>query len=119
MIPGAETDPAMLAFVSGVFAIAAWAKAWCRARTRRTSSPTASAVSSAAPSQKMMVEDDFTIEEVDALTGPLIGLPNSASFRLLDIVGLDVWAFVGRISTKPFRTIPGASVSCRRFSEER
>ena len=42
-----------------------------------------------------MVEEDFTIEEVDALTGPLIGLPNSASFRLLDIVGLDVWAFVG------------------------
>ncbi len=42
-----------------------------------------------------MVEDDLTIEEVDALTGPLIGLPNSASFRLLDIVGLDVWAYVG------------------------
>ena len=30
------------------------------------------------------MEDDYTIEEVDALTGPLIGLPNSASFRLLD-----------------------------------
>jgi 3-hydroxyacyl-CoA dehydrogenase len=44
---------------------------------------------------KTMVEEDFTIEEVDALTGPLIGLPNSASLRLLDIVGLDVWAFVG------------------------
>src|ERR1035441_455017 len=44
---------------------------------------------------KTMVEEDFTIEEVDALTGPLIGLPNSASFRLLDLVGLDVWAFVG------------------------
>ncbi|MFN3325284.1 MAG: 3-hydroxyacyl-CoA dehydrogenase/enoyl-CoA hydratase family protein [Bryobacteraceae bacterium] len=45
---------------------------------------------------KIMVEDDYTIEEVDALTGPLIGLPNSASFRLMDIVGLDVWAYVGR-----------------------
>jgi 3-hydroxyacyl-CoA dehydrogenase len=32
---------------------------------------------------------------VDALTGSLIGVPNSASFRLLDLVGLDVWAFVG------------------------
>ena len=42
-----------------------------------------------------MVEEDFTVEEVDALTGSLIGLPNSASFRLLDLVGLDVWAFVG------------------------
>ena len=37
----------------------------------------------------------YTVEEVDAITGPLIGLPKSASFRLLDIVGLDIWAFVG------------------------
>jgi 3-hydroxyacyl-CoA dehydrogenase len=42
-----------------------------------------------------MIEEDFSIEEVDALTGSLIGVPNSASFRLLDLVGLDVWAFVG------------------------
>ena len=33
---------------------------------------------------------------MDALTGPLIGLPKSASFRLLDIVGLDVWVHVLR-----------------------
>jgi 3-hydroxyacyl-CoA dehydrogenase len=45
---------------------------------------------------KYLVEGDYTIEEVDALTGPLIGLPNSASFRLLDIVGLDVWSYVGK-----------------------
>jgi 3-hydroxyacyl-CoA dehydrogenase len=46
--------------------------------------------------QSAMVEGDYSVEEVDALTGSLIGLPNSASFRLLDIVGLDVWAFVGQ-----------------------
>ncbi len=45
--------------------------------------------------QKFMQEGDYSIEEVDTLTGALIGLPNSASFRLLDLVGLDVWAFVG------------------------
>jgi len=44
--------------------------------------------------QNLTVEMDFTIEEVDALTGSLIGLPKSASYRLLDIVGLDVWAHV-------------------------
>jgi len=44
--------------------------------------------------QNLTVEEGFTIEEVDALTGPLIGLPKSASYRLLDIVGLDVWAHV-------------------------
>jgi 3-hydroxyacyl-CoA dehydrogenase len=39
-------------------------------------------------------EDGYTIEEADALAGPLIGLPNSASFRMLDLVGLDVWGEV-------------------------
>lgn len=41
-------------------------------------------------------EFDFSVEEVDALTGPLIGVPKSASFRLLDVVGLDVWVHVLR-----------------------
>ena len=45
---------------------------------------------------RITVEDGYTIEEVDALTGSLIGLPNSASYRLMDIVGLDVWAHVAR-----------------------
>ena len=30
------------------------------------------------------------------MTGPLIGMPKSASFRLVDIIGLDVWAQVLR-----------------------
>lgn len=45
---------------------------------------------------KLTEECDFTVEEVDALTGPLIGLPKSASFRLVDIIGLDVWVHVLR-----------------------
>lgn len=45
---------------------------------------------------RITFEDDWTVEEVDAITGPLIGLPNSASFRLLDIVGVDVMYFVSR-----------------------
>src|SRR5580698_503199 len=44
---------------------------------------------------KITAEGGYTVEEVDAITGSLIGLPNSASFRLLDLVGLDVWSFVG------------------------
>lgn len=45
---------------------------------------------------RLMMEGDYTIEEVDELTGPLIGLPRTASFRLLDLIGLDVWAAVLR-----------------------
>jgi len=46
--------------------------------------------------QQLTVEGDYSIEEVDLLTGKLIGLPKSGSFRLLDIVGLDIWAHVTR-----------------------
>jgi len=37
---------------------------------------------------------DYTIEEVDAIAGPLIGRPKTAAFRLIDLVGLDVSASV-------------------------
>jgi 3-hydroxyacyl-CoA dehydrogenase len=43
---------------------------------------------------RAMQEDGYTIEEIDALTGPAMGLPKSATFRTLDIVGLDVLAHV-------------------------
>ncbi len=36
----------------------------------------------------------FSIEELDALTGPAVGLPKSGTFRTLDLVGLDVFAHV-------------------------
>ena len=38
--------------------------------------------------------DGYTIEEIDTLTGPAMGLPKSATFRTLDIVGLDVLVHV-------------------------
>ena len=43
---------------------------------------------------RIMQDEDFTIEEIDALTGPAMGLPKSATFRTLDLVGLDVLAHV-------------------------
>lgn len=41
---------------------------------------------------RTMVELDMTVDEVDALTGPLIGRPKSATFRTADIAGLDIFA---------------------------
>ena len=38
----------------------------------------------------LMVEEGYTIDEVDAITGPPMGRPRSATFRLGDIIGLDV-----------------------------
>ena len=38
----------------------------------------------------LMLEEGYTIDEVDAITGPPMGHPRSATFRLGDIIGLDV-----------------------------
>ena len=38
----------------------------------------------------LMLEKGYTIDEVDAITGPPMGRPRSATFRLGDIIGLDV-----------------------------
>jgi len=37
---------------------------------------------------------DMTVEEVDKLTGPVIGRPKSATFRTVDVVGLDTLVHV-------------------------
>ncbi len=42
-----------------------------------------------------ILENGYSVEEVDALTGPLIGHPKTATFRLIDLVGIDVWEHVG------------------------
>lgn len=39
-------------------------------------------------------EMGMTIEEVDSLTGPILGRPKSATFRTCDVVGLDTLAHV-------------------------
>ena len=93
LIPGPDTRPELLAFAAD----------YCDRRLGKGVVPCkdtpnfiANRIGSFFGStvQMLTVEQDFTIEEVDFLTGPLIGLPKSASYRLIDIVGLDVWAHV-------------------------
>ena len=43
---------------------------------------------------RVMLEGGYSIEEVDAMTGPVVGRPKSASFRTTDIVGLDTALYV-------------------------
>ena len=42
-----------------------------------------------------ILENGYTVDEVDTITGPLIGRPKTATFRLIDLVGIDVWQHVG------------------------
>jgi 3-hydroxyacyl-CoA dehydrogenase len=41
-----------------------------------------------------VADDEFTIEEIDAITGPAIGRPGSATFRTLDLAGVDILGHV-------------------------
>jgi 3-hydroxyacyl-CoA dehydrogenase len=41
-----------------------------------------------------IVENGYGVEEVDAMSGPFVGNPKTGTFRLLDLVGLDVAAGV-------------------------
>ena len=39
---------------------------------------------------QLVASGAYTIEEVDAITGPVIGRPKSATFRTLDLAGIDI-----------------------------
>jgi len=43
---------------------------------------------------RLMQEMDLSIEDVDALTGQALGWPRSATFRTIDLVGLDILGHV-------------------------
>ena len=51
----------------------------------------------------MVLEEDYGVDEIDQLTGRLIGRPKSAAFRTLDIVGLDTFA---RVTDNIFANVP-------------
>lgn len=45
-------------------------------------------------SMAYVLDKGYSVEEVDAITGPAIGRPKTATFRLIDLVGIDVWEHV-------------------------
>jgi 3-hydroxyacyl-CoA dehydrogenase len=56
------------------------------------------------------LENGYSVAEVDAITGPLVGHPKTATFRLTDLVGLDIMMHVNRnlypaIPHDPYRDI--------------
>jgi 3-hydroxyacyl-CoA dehydrogenase len=59
---------------------------------------------------KYALDHGYTVDEIDAITGPLVGRPKTATFRLSDLVGLDVLVHVNRnlypaIEHDPYREI--------------
>ncbi|WP_332695850.1 3-hydroxyacyl-CoA dehydrogenase/enoyl-CoA hydratase family protein [Halalkalibacter lacteus] len=43
-----------------------------------------------------MLKGGYSVGEIDSVTGPLIGRPKSATFRTLDVVGLDTFLHVAK-----------------------
>ncbi len=57
-------------------------------------------------SVRLMMEQGLSIEDVDALTGSAIGWPRTGTFRLADMVGIDVLAHVAANFSHLAGTIP-------------
>src|SRR5882762_3606524 len=51
---------------------------------------------------RLMQEIDLSVEEIDALTGQAVGWPRSATFRTIDLVGLDI---LGHVVTNMTRNV--------------
>ncbi|HEV3140062.1 MAG TPA: 3-hydroxyacyl-CoA dehydrogenase/enoyl-CoA hydratase family protein, partial [Vicinamibacterales bacterium] len=45
---------------------------------------------------KALESGEYTIEEIDAMTGPAVGRPASATFRTMDIAGIDILAAIAK-----------------------
>lgn len=93
VIPGPETDPAIVQFVTG-YGDRRLGKGVVACKDTPDFIANRIGCFFGATVTKITTEGGYTIEEADALTGPVIGLPNSASFRMLDLVGIDVWAAI-------------------------
>jgi len=93
VIPTAETLPEVTSFISD-FCDRRLGKGIVVAKDTPNFIANRIATFSSLNAIKVMVEGGYSIEEVDAITGPLIGRPKSASFRTSDIVGLDTALYV-------------------------
>ena len=95
IIPTAESDPALVAAIAE-FADRRLGKSIVYARDTPNFIANRIGVFSMLTAVRLMQEQNLTIEEVDALTGSIIGWPRTGTFRLADMVGIDVLAHVAR-----------------------
>jgi 3-hydroxyacyl-CoA dehydrogenase len=93
LIPLASTDPARIAWIEG-YGSRHLGKGTVIAKDRPAFIANRLGVHGLMTALGLAQELGLGVDEVDELTGPLIGRPRSATFRTLDLVGLDVAADV-------------------------
>src|SRR5687767_6392501 len=96
IIPTAETDPAVVAAITR-FGDHTLGKGVVVAKDTPNFIGNHIALYGVARTLEVLASGKYTIEEIDAITGPALGRPGSATFRTMDIAGIDVLAHVLRI----------------------
>jgi 3-hydroxyacyl-CoA dehydrogenase len=95
LIPSAETDPAVVERVSH-FADHRLGKGVVLAKDTPNFIGNHLALHGVMLTLKALESGRYTIEEIDEITGPAIGRPKSATFRTMDIAGIDILAHVAK-----------------------
>ncbi|MCC7548188.1 MAG: 3-hydroxyacyl-CoA dehydrogenase [Burkholderiales bacterium] len=99
LIPARESDPAMLDRLEA-FLVSAMGKGVVRAKDTPNFIANRIGVFSILAAFHHTQTFDLGFDVVDALTGPLIGRPRSATYRTADLVGLDTLAHVVNTMTQ-------------------
>jgi 3-hydroxyacyl-CoA dehydrogenase len=95
VIPTADTDPAVVARISR-FADLSLGKGVVVAKDTPNFIANRIGLFGVVSILRALESGPFAIEEIDAITGPVLGRPKSATFRTLDIAGIDVLGLVVR-----------------------
>src|SRR3989442_15667513 len=95
VIPTAETDPIVLERVSS-FADHRLGKGVVVAKDSPNFIANHIGVGGVMQGLRAPEAGQYTIEEIDAITGPALGRPKSATFRTMDIAGIDILVHVAR-----------------------
>jgi 3-hydroxyacyl-CoA dehydrogenase len=95
IIPGPDTDPAAIAAIEH-FAAVHLGKSVVRANDTPNFIANRIGTFAMMNAIRVMQARNLGIEDVDALTGAAIGWPKTGTFRLADLVGLDVLVHVAR-----------------------
>ncbi len=93
VIPTPDSDPALVASLSA-FADRLLGKQVVFAHDTPNFIANRIGIAAMYEAANLMLEQGLTIEEADALTGSAIGWPRTATFRLADLVGIDILAHV-------------------------
>ncbi|OFW17844.1 MAG: 3-hydroxyacyl-CoA dehydrogenase, partial [Acidobacteria bacterium RIFCSPLOWO2_12_FULL_66_10] len=95
IIPTAATDPAVVAHVSR-FADRRLGKGVVVAKDTPNFIANHIGLFGVLQVLRALESGQYTVEEIDAMTGPALGRPKSATFRTMDIAGIDILGHVAR-----------------------